>query len=77
MMKNIIPVILIVLLSGCSTQLINRGAEANDSAVNASFFTLCRGASIGSILRKFDTEEKAETWMSLCMPGSKFTIVEQ
>lgn len=56
------------LLSGCSVigTAIEHAANANDTAVQSSLFTLCRGASIGSIRREFNTPEKAQTYSELC-----------
>jgi len=53
-------------LSGCATigTAVEKGADANDSAVQAAEFTLCQGASVGSIRRAFGT--RPEIWRELC-----------
>lgn len=59
---------LLISLSGCSSisRLVTYGAYANDEAVKSAVFTLCNGASIGSIKREFDTDKKLQTWRDLC-----------
>lgn len=59
---------------GCSTieRIADYGAAANDEAVDTSVFTLCQAASIGSIRRKFDTQDKVETWQNLCSVEKEF-----
>lgn len=71
------PFVLIVacastLLIGCETiqPAIDRGAQANDAAVDASIFALCQGASIGSIRREF--RDRPDVWLMLC--GDSFLL---
>ena len=68
-------IILLVLLSGCSTldKLSGYGAEANDEALRSSKFMICKGASIGAVMREFNTKEKAEGWVKICL-GEKDAI---
>ena len=58
----------IIFLSGCSavTGIVDSSAKVNDNALLAAKFTICRGASIGSVVREFNTEEKAKAWKELC-----------
>lgn len=71
-MKKLI-LILPVLLTGCvAEQAIKKGAEVNDSAVDASVFTLCSGASVGSIRRNFGAPDKAQVWRALCNGSDQF-----
>lgn len=60
---------IVVMLSGCSTleKLANSGADINDEAIRNSKFMICKGASIGSIMREFNTKEKAEGWVKICL----------
>ena len=59
-------IILVFFLVGCETtaEIVERGADANDAAVNASVFAICHGASVGSIRRKFGNQ--IEVWQGLC-----------
>jgi len=67
-MKTLILVLIISILSGCAgmAQIVDAGAKANDNALQAAKFTICRGASIGSVIREFDTPDKAKAWKELC-----------
>lgn len=69
---RILIILMLLLLSGCSTagRILDAGGEINDSALVAAEATICRAASIGSILRKYDTEEKARAWKELCTQES-------
>lgn len=68
MKKLILAVTMAITLSGCTAvgSIAQKGATANDSIVDAAIFTLCQGASIGAIKRRFDTPEKATTLSKLC-----------
>lgn len=73
-MKYII-IMLLTLVTGCSTieRAIDGAAQANDKALNTAHFTVCNGASIGSIRRKFNTPELSELWRKLCEDKQGFT----
>lgn len=73
-MKNII--LISFLLSGCGSLngIVERGAELNDTAVKSAKFTLCQGASVGSIKREFDTAEEAKLWNELCRTEQGFKL---
>lgn len=62
-----------LMLSGCSMlgKIAEMGAETNDEAVRSSKFVICKGASIGAILREFDTKEEAAGWIQLCLGEDK------
>jgi len=66
MASNIKALCLLIGLTGCSTtaEIVERGADANDAALNAAVFTICHGASIGSVRRKFGA--RMEAWQGLC-----------
>lgn len=78
-MKALFLLLLILVLSGCAnlSNIVDSAAEANDKALYAAKFTICKGASIGSVIREFDTEEKAKAWKELCTQenGSAETIL--
>ena len=73
-MRLLAITIALLTLSGCSTQYmaardtaVTAAAHANDRALGAAEFTICRGASVGSVKRKYFTNEsKARAWMELC-----------
>ncbi len=73
--KILIMALSVAMLSGCSTlaRIVDYGAAANSEAVEASVFTLCEGASVGSIRRQFTTAEEVETWKRLCNSKTEFS----
>ncbi len=73
-MKLIAGYFMMLLLSGCGTlgDVVQTGREANDTAVDAAIFTLCEGASVGSIRREFGA--RANDWEALCDDG--FSILD-
>lgn len=75
-MKILTVLITVLTMSGCSLvgSGVEKAAQANDEALKAAEFTICQGASIGSIRRKFDTPEKAEMWKSLCKENQDFQL---
>ena len=58
----------IILLSGCSTLsgLADKAGEINDEALNTAEFTICHGASVGSIRRHYGSPERSKIWAELC-----------
>ena len=81
-MKAIILAATVAMLAGCSTSQTIRtateraavhGAELNDDILNAAEFTICYGASVGSIRRRFGNPERAVVWQGLCNPEDNFT----
>ena len=74
MARLITIVFFIILVAGCSTiaKLADYGATANDQVVKDSKFIICKGASIGAVMREFNTKEKAEGWVKICL-GEKNT----
>jgi len=61
-------VLLLMLASGCAgiMEIKAKGAEVMDDAVAAAEITLCEGASVGAIRRRFNSPESAATWRRLC-----------
>lgn len=64
--------LLLLTLPGCAQlgPLVNRGAEANDRAVQAAEFTICNAASVGSIRRAYG--DRVSVWQDLCARGGEF-----
>lgn len=71
-MKLLIFLIALLTLTSCSTmsKLLDVAGDVNDEALIGAETTICRVASIGSILRRYDTEEKARAWKELCTQDS-------
>lgn len=76
-MKNLIVLTTIVLLTGCGSlqevgeNALVKGARINDSALVASEAVICRGASVGAILRKYGQDKtKARAWRDLCVESN-------
>lgn len=67
--------ILLFTLSGCSATVavVEKGAEINDSALEAAEFTICQAASIGAIQRRYG--DSPERWNALCKPKDISPIV--
>lgn len=63
-------------LSGCVSvgEVVDTAADANDQAVGAAEFTICNGASVGSIRRSFNTPERIQAWKTLCMKENGFSL---
>jgi uncharacterized lipoprotein len=78
-MKGLIVASLVFgLISGCGTieKVISKGAEVNDKALNAAEFTICKGATVGSIRRHYSTAEQAKVWRDLCNSIDDFSPEE-
>lgn len=58
----------VLFSSGCSTlgKIVDVGGEVNDNALVTSEVTICRAASVGAVLRRYNTPEKAKAWLTLC-----------
>ena len=52
---------------------IDKAAQANDEALKAAEFTVCQGASVGSVKRRFNTDELSKLWRKLCDQEQGFT----
>ena len=65
---RLIIILSLLLLSGCETmsKIMDFAGDVNDEALISAEATICRAASIGSVLRRYDTEEKAKAWKELC-----------
>ena len=61
---------------GCTSYVhraVDRAAEVSDDALNAAEFTICRGASIGSIRRHYGEPSRARIWAALCNSTDAFS----
>ena len=67
-MIKLLLVIFVLLSSGCSMlgKVVDAGGEVNDKALVTSEVTICRAASVGSVLRRYNTPEKAKACLTLC-----------
>jgi len=65
--------LIILNISACAStaEIVDRGKNANDAAVNSCVFVLCYGASVGAIQRKFGSNP--EVWEDLCKPENGFS----
>ena len=75
MLKKTLITLLIFLMTGCSALqgIADKGAKVNDEVLKAAEFSICNGASIGSIKRRFNTPELAKLWRELCKENQGFT----
>ena len=67
-MSKIILLIAITLLTGCSSIISAAGkvAEINDEALKSAEFTICNGASVGSVERRYNTSELLKARKVIC-----------
>ena len=68
-MKLLIILSLTLFITSCSTMsaLFSKGAKINDDALTAAEAVICKGASIGSIMRRYGkTQAQAMAWKELC-----------
>lgn len=75
----ILIICIVSLSSGCSAldSAVDKGAELNDEALETAELAICRAASIGSILRRYRTEEQVSAWQGLCLPKVDNLILVQ
>jgi len=65
---------LVLILTGCS--VITKVSKANDTALQGAETILCRGASVGSIMRKYGSDpQKAAAWRTLCISSNEAKIL--
>lgn len=78
-MLKILITIILVSLSGCSAiqTAVGKASSLNDEALKSSEFTICRGASVGSVLRRYNTKELADAWVRLCINNTENPIVTE
>jgi len=67
-MKYLLLIPLLILLSSCSmlSGMVDKVSEINDEALNTAEFTICHGATVGSIRRHYGSPEKSKIWAELC-----------
>lgn len=74
-MTRYIPIyaVMFVLLTAASCETtrdvaVSRAAEANDLALEAAEFAMCKGASVGAVQRMYGkSTEQAAAWRTLCL----------
>lgn len=76
-MKRLIIIFAVFLLSGCAAtgKLLDIGADVNDNALLSAEATICKAASVGSVIRRYNTPEKAKAWKELCTQSNEATPV--
>lgn len=71
-LMKLFTLLCVLALTGCSTLApgVQRASEAYDDSLVAAEVWLCRGASIGSVVRAYGRDEAAwEAWKTLCGYG--------
>lgn len=53
--------------------MADKASEINDEALNTAEFTICHGASVGSIRRHYGSPEKSKIWAELCNSVDDFS----
>jgi hypothetical protein len=68
-MFKLLLVIFILLSSGCSAlgKVVDVGGEINDKALAGCEATICKAASVRSVLERYNTPKKAKAWLDLCI----------
>lgn len=57
--------------------LVEQGAEFYDETLVTSEFIICRGASVGSVMRRYWQDvETAQAWMKLCAEAPAVNLPE-
>jgi len=71
----LVVIVLTINLQGCGidqirTTVATKGAEVNDQLLHDAEFWICKGASVGSVRRKYGrSSEDATAWQALCDGG--------
>lgn len=47
-------------------KILDLAGDANDNVLISAEATICRAASVGSVVRRYSTSEKARAWKELC-----------
>ena len=66
-MKRICLLIIILFITGCSalSSIIDSAAEASDKILVSAEFTICNAASVGSVVRRYNTAKKSKVWQEI------------
>jgi len=69
--------IIVTLMTACSTvgKVAGLAGGLNDEALASSEFAICKGASVGSVLRRYNTPEKADAWVALCREDNAASVI--
>lgn len=68
-MKRLMFLPVILALTSCAAldSFKGKAADFNDESLLSAEFTICKAASIGSVMRRYGgSEEKAKAWKELC-----------
>jgi len=67
-MKTVIILTTLILLTGCSSIIsaVVKVAEINDEALKSAEFTICNGASVGSVERRYNSKELLQARKVIC-----------
>jgi len=83
-MRKLFPVLIIFLLTGCTTfdtfqdVASSKGAATADEVRDTAEWVLCRGISVGAWVRAYgDAPQKAEAWRELCSVSVSETPAKQ
>ena len=63
-------------VNGCASYVdraVDKAAQVSDEALNAAEFTICKGASVGSVRRHYGSPDKARIWAALCNSTDVFS----
>jgi hypothetical protein len=75
MQKTSLALLLAALaLSGCETlvSVEKKAVDAADGVLVGAEWTICRAATVGSVLRRYGTSpERMNAWVSLCQPNQE------
>lgn len=72
--KTLIALAIAATMSGCALKsFVDKAAKVNDDVLKAAEFSICKGASIGSVKRRFNTPELAKLWKDFCQEEQGFT----
>lgn len=79
---NLLPILLVLVLSGCSqwgavkVAIGDAGAHAADEALSVSIWQICNASSYGAIKRKFSGDaDKANALKVLCGGTEKTSLI--
>ena len=70
--KSLVALAVSSSISGCSmlADVAEYAASANDEALKSSEFLICRGGSVGAIMRRYNTPDLREAWRKMCLNTS-------
>ena len=75
MIKGIMVAIALLSIGACTSipqvnaareVLKSEGAKSSDQLLEDAVWVVCRGSSVGAIVRYFRTRELADAWLAIC-----------